>query len=200
MICRNWAVALLVAQDLAALAALGAAYVAVQSVTVTGPILVAVGIALSIVSSPWMSWHAVSFSLSAPIVAAIGALVIAVFRLMPDQAHGPIVAILGIYLLLIGPFSIWLYQNVLGHVPPSAKSPMRLSQYNLKSLLGLMTAVAVFAGVSSGLALADFQIVFSLFGVAAIAAAAFIAWRYFVARQDMRVVVRTESPLQPPAD
>jgi hypothetical protein len=191
MIRRNWAVALLVAQDLAALAALGAAYVAVQSVTVTGPILVAVGIALSIVSSPWMSWHAVSFSLSAPIVAAIGALVIAVFRLMPDQAHGPIVAILGIYLLLIGPFSVWLYQNVLRHVPP---------QYNLKSLLGLMTAVAVFAGVSSGLALADFQIVFSLFGVAAIAAAAFIAWRYFVARQDMRVVVRTESPLQPPAD
>ncbi len=71
---RNAAIVLLGGQLFAAFIAMVAAYIELESILVTGPMLATIGFALAIVTLPLGSWLALLFSLSAPAVCALAPL------------------------------------------------------------------------------------------------------------------------------
>lgn len=178
---RATAIALLSAQIIATAGAWIGNSVATETIVVSGPLLTMIGLAVAIVTCPWYSWAALFVGLSAPVVCAIGAFIIAGFQLDPVQANRPIIMLLAIYLLCMAPTAIHVVKRILRQPPNLAIAFSLRWRYSLKSLLGMMTAVAILAVVLPAILEAlvrDFPINFALFGIAAILSSVAVVWRF----------------------
>jgi hypothetical protein len=183
---QRTAKALLSAQLLAATGAWIANWVQTETIVVSGPLLTIIGLAMATVTRPWFSWVALFVGLSAPAVCALGAFIIAVFQLGPSEANYPVMALLSIYLLCLVPTATYVFTRILSQ-PPNPANPSRKGwRYSLKTLLVLMTVVAVFTVVLTSifeLLIHDFPINFALFGSVAIASSIAVAWRFVAERR-----------------
>jgi hypothetical protein len=178
---QRTAKALLSAQLLAAMGAWIANTIETETIVGSGPLLTIVGLAMAITTRPWYSWAALFVGLSAPAVCALGAFMIAVFQLGPSEANYPVTALLSIYLLCLVPSATAVFKGVLSQPPnPAIPSPSGW-RYSLRTLLVLMTLVAILTVVISSifeLLIRDFPINFALFGIAAILSSVAVAWRF----------------------
>lgn len=139
---KHVAIGLWAAQLLAAACLLIGALIHIESILVTGPILTLVGLMLAIVTRGMHSWIILSFAVSAPLVCAFIATLIAVFDMPPDTARLPVLVLFSVYVLAqaIGaaPTIVQLlrWQQLAGTQPV----PFRFS---LKTLLIAMTAICL---------------------------------------------------------
>lgn len=178
------ALVLLGAQLLAAVTACIAAYVDVESILVTGPALTVAGLALAFVVRQRGAWTPVLFGLSGPAVCAIGAFTIASFHLSKDEAYWPVLVIFTLYLLLLLP----AYFFVLVHIRHWPEFEMRSAgdrwRYSLKSLLVVMTAVAIASALCASIIQSELSdyVVFAAFGSTATVLLGLVAWRFYMHR------------------
>ena len=175
----RWAIGLWYAQSLTTLAMLAMVICFdIETIVVTGPALTAIGLALTLVTRPLASWPVTHFSLSAPLMCAFGALVIAFFELRPGQAYFPILTILTTYTILTSPLALLARRRIRDW--PATPRTRWVLRYNMKSLFVVMTGVSVAAAVLSYLANAalGFPIVFGTFGIIAAALPFIISWQF----------------------
>ena len=181
---RRLAVSLWTGQLLAALAMLIAAAVSVESILVTGPLLSIVGLLLGSVTQPLRSWWTLLFALSAPLIAALISLVIAVFNLGPGLAQNPVVALMSIYLLFALPAAVVPFRIIRRwDVQSSVSRPTW--QFSVKTLLLIMTGVCLLAAIGRLLIAAsmdDEMLVFGGFTLGIIALCALLIGRFVAFR------------------
>jgi hypothetical protein len=160
----------------------------IESIVFGFPALSIVGLVLALVSRVIASWTVMLFALSAPLVCATGALVIATFRMGPDDAAIPIASLLVVYGVLITPLAIVAARRIGAWQIDPASQPAAPWRYSLKALLLLMTAVCIATAIVSFVLKfsLDFPIVFASYGLVTVRLACFIAWR-FLATQQRRV-------------
>src|SRR4051794_13123356 len=136
---QNLATGLFVVQLSLAFIALVVCWFNVESIIVTGPLLVLVGLALAVAVRPLGTWTPLFLGLSGPLVSALIAFLIAAFRLQPQQAEWPVFTIFAIYLVLIVPISVVTFGQIRAWDARLSRS--RAWRYSIRSLLGLMTVV-----------------------------------------------------------
>lgn len=179
---RRWAVVLWAAQALVTIAAVLAAVVEIESILGTGPVTSLLGLALALVARPLRSWPVFFYGISAPLVWAICALLIAVFDWRPGEAHAPIATILAIYALLAAPLALVALRHILhGRVPPR---PIVL-RYSLKSLLYVMTALCVLLVLIRAIVQSQDEeaVIFGLFALVALSLAGVAGWFVWTGRR-----------------
>jgi hypothetical protein len=183
---RFWALLLWVIHVLAILGAMaGVGGLDVESILVTGPLLVATGLALAIVTRPVGSLTALLFGLSAPAVCAIVAFAIAALRWDPPEAERPVLVIAQLYMILsVLPAIIVLIQIWRWQTPSFPRLP-RVWRFSMKMLLAVMTGVAISLGLLTTIAkvLNDVRPVFTLFGFIVITLTAVVARGFFLERR-----------------
>jgi hypothetical protein len=193
-----WAIVLLAMQCVAAIAAWVAARFTVESIVVTGPLLTIIGLALAVAVRRIDVWMPLLFGLSAPVLSALGALIIAVFHLGPDAAQRPILAILSVYLICLVPVAMVVFYQILQWpVYPFVGAP-RAWRYSLKALLVLMTAVCVLTALLAGIAKSisrDFPLAFGAFGSVTIVLVGLVARQFYVCRRRMHEPLTTARPV-----
>jgi hypothetical protein len=171
-------------QFVAALVALVAAAIEVESIVVTGPILTISGLFNAVMSSSSASWAKLFAGLSAPLVCALIAACIGVFDWNPDEAEGPIFVIMGLYLFILLPIAAFAFNR--GY-DPQAKATAELPrlQFSMKSMLIAMTAfcfaIALWRfllGVSRG----D-DIFFDAYALIVVMLCGAVIWRFAVYRR-----------------
>ena len=179
------AIALFIAQLLTALAALVASWLNVESILVTCPLLVAVGFALAVAVRPLGTWTPLMLGLSGPLVSAFIAFMIAAFRLEPRDAEWPVLGIFAVYLVAIVPISIVASDQI--HQWHDRLSQPRAWRYSIRSLLGLMTVVAILTAALASFikTMYNFPVAFAAFGSAAIVLAGVVVWRFLIQRRRM---------------
>jgi hypothetical protein len=181
---KKLAVVLCAVQLLAAVGALCGAIIQLETIVGTGPALTIVGLLLAVVTQRFNSWFLMLFALSAPLVCALGALLIAAFHWSPTAARSPIIALLTMYALPVIPASVIASFAILrgnGNIVSARPVAQTTWQFSLKSLLLTMTAVCVFAALGQyvvRMAMPDFPIVFGTFAFVSIALSAVILWRF----------------------
>jgi hypothetical protein len=183
-----WAFLLWAGQVLTTLTVLLSACLNIESIVFGFPVLTILGLLLALVSRPIASWSAMLFALSAPVVCAIGALAIAAFEMMPDDAQTPIASMLVLYGMLITPVAVAAALRIRDWKVDATSRSSAFWRYSLKSLLILMTAVCVVATVLS-LAFKStlgFPLAFASFGLVAIGLACVVAARFVSDRRRLR--------------
>jgi hypothetical protein len=183
---QKWAIGLWTAQVLATVTAVAACAAEIHSILFTGPALTLAGLALAVVARPLCSWSVLGYSLSAPLISAIGAVSIAMFRWGPDEAEDPILAILFLYAFVAIPAALIVFPQLLNWsiLPrPGATFPW---QFSLKSLLLITTSVCVVVTalrfVFATSTLADY-LVFSLFVVVTMSLVAYCVFIFVAGRR-----------------
>ena len=119
------------------------ASVQIESILGTGPALSVVGLMLVIAARPLGSWAVTLFGLSAPLVSAFCACLIAWFDWGPTEAHHPIVTISTLYALLILPLAVLTIRQLWNWSPLKTTSQPFAWQYSLKSMLWTTTLLCV---------------------------------------------------------
>ena len=178
---KTIAIGLWAAQVLTAVAMSIAVWVDVESIVFTGPVLSVVGIALAIFTQRLRSWATLLFSLSGPLICALGAFLIAVFHLGPPEAQAPIAGLMTIYLLTAIPAAVIALREILDWDVDSSRQDRWVWRYSMKSLLVVMTGACVLVAVGqwvAGVPLLDFPIVFGAFACATIALSGAVVWRW----------------------
>src|SRR4051812_25104137 len=194
---QRFAIGLLAAELLTACITWLAAWYFLESIVVTGPVLTIVGLTFAVVVRPLGWWMPLLLGLSAPMVCALGAFTIAIFHLSPEEARGPVIIILTIYLLAFVPAALVAMSQILqSPIHPRVASDAAW-RYSMKSLLGLMTVAAVLITLTTAAAksLPDFPIVFGAFGSTAIVLAGVVAWRFFIQRRRLLHSASAPRPL-----
>lgn len=176
---QQWALFLLIAQVLTTVVVIGAACQNVISIVVGFPVLAVVGLALAMVVRPITSWPATSFAISAPVVCAAGALMIALFKLNPDKAHTPIATMLLFYSSIILPVAIAAVVHIRNWQTDVSNASPRPWRYSLKSLMALTTAVCIVTAILSFAVKSrlGFSIAFASFALVTLAIVGLIVWR-----------------------
>lgn len=159
-----------------------AAGLEIESILVTGPMILIVGIVLASLTRRIGSINLLLYALSGPIACGLCAMLIAVNRWQPDKAHYPITFILAISAVIhiALAFTAWA---------PLRNAPTNLLkwesanwQYSLKSMLAATTAVCIILAVGRVMIQVgpynDFQL-FSCFTFVCIALVAFTTYRFF---------------------
>ncbi|HEY3392225.1 MAG TPA: hypothetical protein VGK58_05940 [Lacipirellulaceae bacterium] len=167
----------------------------IETIVATGPTLTVIGLALALVTRPLVNLHVLLFGISAPLICALGALIIAFFELDPGEAYAPILTILSLYALLILPLALLARRTIREWSVTSR--PRWVLRYNMKSLFAAMTGVCVAATILSYLAnvALGFPIVFGAFGVIAAALPFVIAWRFRSDRRQLDQSVSSEGAI-----
>jgi hypothetical protein len=178
------AVWLLAVQLLTALSAWIAAWFNVETILVTGPLLSVTGLAFAVVVRQRGSWSPVLFGVSAPAVCALGAFVIAAFHLGPEKAHGPILVIFTTYSLSLLPASLFVLAHIWNWPEVKTRSIGDPWRYSLKSLLVVMTAVAIVSAVCASIFKSNLPdyFVFGGFASGAMVLIALVVWRFYIHR------------------
>jgi hypothetical protein len=183
---KKLAIVLCAAQLLTAVGALCRAIIDIESIVGTGPALALIGLFLAVVVRRNESWFLLLFALSAPLVTALGALMIAVFHWGPPEAEAPITALLYVYALAMIPASVVAAHQILRGNVVAVPASQKKWQFSLRSLLVTMTGVCVFAALGQYLArmaIPDFPIVFGTFAFVSSALSAVILRRFFRSRR-----------------
>ena len=126
----------------AAIAAAIAVFYAVETITLTGPVLAASGIGLSIATRRSHSWFLLIYSLSAPAVAGVGAAIIWAFTLGPVEAGQPMKVLTVLYAAVMLPASIFAYFQIAKGPRPIIRR-RHVWQFSMKSLLIFVTVICV---------------------------------------------------------
>jgi hypothetical protein len=179
------AIVLFIAQLLVAIAGLIASWFNVESILATGPLLVVVGLSLAVAVRPLGTWTPLLFGLSGPLISALVAFIIAAFRLGPPDAVWPVITIFAIYLIVLAALATFAIGQIRQW--PHRSSQLRVWRYSIKSLLGLMTIVAILTAVLASVAKAFyyFPVAFAAFGSVAIVLAGVVVWRFAIQRRRM---------------
>jgi len=182
---QRWAIILLATQLLVACIAWLAAWYFLETIVATGPILTIIGFAFTIAVRPRNLWAPLLVGLSAPVVCALGAFTIAAFRLNPGEARLPILIMLAIYLLVVLPAAAIAIVRILQWPDPPSPRPQPSWRYSMKSLLGMMTVVAVLTVLATAVfrSIPDFPIVFGAYSFATISLVCIVVWRFLVERR-----------------
>jgi hypothetical protein len=161
-----------------------------ESIVATGPILTVIGFAFTMAVRPLNLWAPLLVGLSAPMVCALGAFGIAIFHLSPEEARLPILSILTIYVLVVLHSAAISGVQILQRPNHVSFCPRSAWRYSMKSLLGMMTAVAVLTALATAAfqSVPDFPIVFGAYSFATTSLACIVVWRFSVQR---RVKCRT---------
>lgn len=184
----KWAIGLWAAQVLATIAAILAGAVEIESIIGTGPAMSITGLALAFVARPLRSWRVLLFSLSAPVLCALCAFLIALFRWDPGEAQTPIMVILSIFGLLAIPAAAMSLRSILlWHNLDNSRRPF-VWRYSLRSLLVTTTAlcvllalgrlVVVFVGLQE-------RLVFGLFSLATLTLVGTVLCCYIAGRRQV---------------
>jgi hypothetical protein len=194
---QKFAIGLLAAQLLTACIAWLIAWFWLETIVGTGPLLTVIGLALALVVRPFGFWMPLLVGLSGPIVCAVGAFTIALFRLSPGEAQRPILIILTIYLLVAVPAAAVALSQIL-QLPNHPRVGVDAAwRYSMKALLGMMTAAAILTALATATVktIPDFPIVFGAFGSTAFVLASVVAWRFFIQRRRILNPTMTPRPL-----
>src|SRR4051812_9969778 len=180
---RSVALALFASQLLTAAVGWIAACNYLESILLTGPLLAGIGLAMAVSVRPFGAWFPLLFAVSAPVVTALGAFVIAIFHLGPDAAYRPTVALLSVYVVLLVVASPFVFRELRQRTPSSL--PVKMWRYSLKSLLVAMR-FSEFCPVLLPRflkSLVIFQFAFGPFGSTAMIVIFFFAWLFSISRQ-----------------
>ncbi len=115
-----------------------------------------------------------------------GAFVIALFHLDPNEARDPSMVILSVYFLSILLATFVVLAGIRRWPAQPLMCPPRVWRYSLKSMLGLMTAVAVLTAMLTSVVKTVYD--FPLFGSAMAAISAVVVWRFFDARRRFQLL------------
>jgi hypothetical protein len=140
---RRAAVALWSAQVLATVVGVAACAAEIETILFTGPALALIGLNLALVTRPLRSWRVIVYSLSAPIMSAFCATLIAVFRWGPNEAEDPILVIFFIYAFVSIPIALIVFPVIFQWSTMLLSWPPFPWQYSLKSLLLVTSALCV---------------------------------------------------------
>lgn len=182
---QRWAFGLWIVQVLVTVGVIAVTCFNVESIVVGFPVLTVVGFVLAFVVRPIASWPATAFALSAPVVCAAGALLIALRKLMPPEAQAPVSTLLVFYGLIIAPVAIVAIWHIQEWPARESTAPAQPWQYSLKSLLALMTAACIVTAILSFAIKTrlDFPLVFSSFALITLLLAALIVRRIVAERR-----------------
>jgi hypothetical protein len=111
---------------LAVIAVLVAAVaIGIESILVTGPLLAIIGLVLAVLSMRLQSWSTFAFAVSAPFVAALIALMIALCGMGPREAEEPVLVVMSAYFFLVLPVAIFALTAISRwHIaPPTSRLP-----------------------------------------------------------------------------
>jgi hypothetical protein len=182
---QKCAIILLATQLVMACIAWLAAWYLLESIVATGPILTVIGFAFAMAVRPLNLWVPLLVGLSAPVVCALGAFSIAVFHLGPQEARLPILIILATYLLVALPAAAIAAAQVLQWPNHLSSRPKSTWRYSMKSLLGMMTVVAVLTVLATAVfrSIPDFPIVFGAYSFATTLLACIVLWRFLLQRR-----------------
>jgi hypothetical protein len=140
---KNFAIALWLAQVLAAIGMLIAVVIDIETILVTGPILAAVGLLLALATGSIQSWSALAFSLSGPFVTAFISFLIAVFDFSPEEAYTPTIAVLITYLALFWPIAFMAFLRIRRWRTTAIGFNRPVVRFSMKTLLIVMTATCI---------------------------------------------------------
>jgi hypothetical protein len=187
------------AQLVAAVSALVAAMIEIESILVFGPVLSLIGLAMAAITRRLESWTTIAYGLSAPLACAFGATLIALNDWGPPAAGKPIVLILMAYQVLAVPLAIGSFFQIRCWRLRLPDDGRRVWQFSMKTMLIWMSAVCLFAALGQFFvrqAVDNEVLVFGSFATAACAFAAIIVWRSVgVRRTPTSVEARSQNKL-----
>jgi hypothetical protein len=131
-------VGLLIVQMAAIGVALAAAIAEIETIVVSGPLLSAVGVLITVLAAARRLRQSVGFGLAVPAISMVCFALIHVFEWAPHQAQTPIGALLAVFAFA----SLPLGYSALREADPRSEPSLRPFQFRLASLLGVMAVMA----------------------------------------------------------
>ncbi len=140
---RDLATGLYAVQVVLTLAAPIAACVQTESIIATGPAASIFGLGLAVVTRPLRSWAVTLFGISASLMSALCAALIAMFDWGPEVARAPVITILATYTLLVIPLAVKAWRQLWNWQPDESSQRPLVLRYSLKSMLWATSALCV---------------------------------------------------------
>jgi hypothetical protein len=196
---RKFAIALWVAQVLAAVVMFMAAAIKIESIVGTGPALSIIGLLLAIVTRRLNSWESMAFGVSGPLVCAVGAMLIAINHWGPGKAARPISMLLAAYLLAATPLAFLSLRAIRRWQVFVLPGQRRAWQFSMKALMIWMTVVCVLVTAGQYVAqrldensLRGEAYFFGGFAAAAFVLSGAILWRFLAKRRSTKTTESTQ--------
>lgn len=180
------ATALWAAQLVATVGMVIPAFVEIEWIMGAGPLLSIAGLVMAAVACRLQSTVVLLYGLSAPLVCALCAGLIAINSWGPEESRLPIGVIIVVYALLVVPLAWGAFRQIRQPRAEPRDMPPRDWQFSLRSLLILMTAVCVVIAVAQFFVRnvpRDESFLFGSYALLCIVLSTGVAWRFYVANR-----------------